>query len=154
MATINVSGGGNALALAIAGASPGDTLLVAAGVYDAVVIDKPLTIIGAGSGDDPATATIINPPGVGTGIGIMFAAGWAGASPEGIRVTDASAGIQLTGNAGVANLTFTDIALVGNALYGFNYAVGTIGAVTIADSVFSDNGSVGLRLASTGSHGP
>ena len=48
---------------AIDAASDGDVIYITPGIYHEnygqVVIDKPLTLIGAGSGDDPTTNTIV-----------------------------------------------------------------------------------------------
>lgn len=154
-----VSAGGFAtIQAAVNAADAGDVILVAPGTYaENVVVGKDVTIIGAGKGDDPATATIIDPA---SGDGFSFAVGSAGASLQSLRITGAATAIQLqpasaseivAGNV-VRDLLFRDIAVVDNTGTGINFRNGTIGDVTIENSLFSGN-SVGVRIPSSGTYG-
>ena len=51
--------GGAPLQSVIDGASPGDTIRLSQGVYTDLTVNKHLKLIGAGSGSDPASSTIV-----------------------------------------------------------------------------------------------
>lgn len=140
------------IAAGMAAAGPGDEVLLAPGTWtEAVTITKGITLAGAGNGNDPLVDTIISPT---AQFAIVFDAGSAGASLHNLRVTGATNdGIRVNGNVGVDDLTFSNIASVGNGLYGVNFQNGVAGDLTVIDSVFSDNGAVGIRFPSTGTYG-
>lgn len=78
-ATIEVAADGDSLARAVASASPGDVLHLAAGTHGgAVVIDKPLTIEG-----DSADTTVVK----GNGQGSVFRVLAPGVTIRGLRIT-------------------------------------------------------------------
>ncbi|MBL4919354.1 NosD domain-containing protein [Szabonella alba] len=141
------------IAAGMEAAGNGDEVMLAPGLYaEVVVVNKSITITGAGNGDDPATSTIIDPAGS-PAQAVNFVGGSAGASLQSLRITGATNGIDLQANVGVGDLTFRDIAVVDNATYGINFRNGEIGDLTVEDSVISGNGTVGLRIPSTGSYG-
>jgi hypothetical protein len=133
------------IALAIAAASDGDTIQIAAGTYTGnFTLNKRLTIQGAGSGDDPLTSTIIN----GT---ITIQSGASGATLTNFRVTGSGNGINIGQPISNLGLTLDNVSVVGNSSYGINVNNTTVNNLTIRNSTISSNTSVGLRFASTAS---
>lgn len=147
------NGGFATIQAALTAAVDGDVIHVGPGTFaESLTINKRVTIIGSGNGTDPATDTIIDPAGSSLD-GFWFGAGSAGSGLQSLRVTGANNAIQLENDVGLDDLVFDGIAASGNALYGINFRNGTIGDVTIRNSEFSDNGSVGVRIPTTGNYG-
>ena len=145
---------------AIDAASVGDVVLVAAGTFaESLVVNKQITVIGAGNGTNPVTATIIDPVAnnsFGSMDGIWFGLDSDGASFQNMRIQGGTNGIQIEGASGAnatGNLLLKGLVVTGNTTYGVNFRNGTIGSVTIENSLFSENGNVGVRIPSTGTYG-
>jgi hypothetical protein len=96
-AVINVPGDAATIAAAIATATAGDTIVVAAGTYtENVVLDKGVSLEGAQAGVDACGRdgtgeTIID---ASAGIGIRLVAGSAGATIDGFTIIDATNAIE------------------------------------------------------------
>ena len=99
--------------VAVDAADPGATIRLCAGNYRTVdlVIRKNLTIVGAGSGGDPATATILDAQGAGR---VLETATGASVTIRDLAVTG---GVFAASGAGILNqgdLTLTGVAVRGN----------------------------------------
>lgn len=123
---------------AIDAATDEDTLTVEPGTYsEAVALDKDLTIQGSGS-----TLTVV------TSGGTVFAitSGGSGSTISGLGVTGGSRGFNLHN---VSNVSLDEVSSTGNSSYGLNVDGTTNQGITLTNSSFSDNGSVGVRFGST-----
>lgn len=134
---------GEDLNAAIAG---GGTILVCPGEYEGqFALTQNVEIIGTGSGDNPATSTIlIGVDGLGSTVPVT---GAVTARLASLRITGGNgAGTNSGGvyvNNGAADVTIDDCALVGNAgFYGGGVSVYT-GELTITNSVISNNTASG-----------
>lgn len=131
-ADVHVPARAGALARALAGAQPGDALILAPGRYDGpVVIAKPLTLDGRGQaaldgGGDGSVVTVTAPDVTVTGLEISG----SGSSHDAI-----DSGVKLTRQA-------TGARIVGNRIQGNLYGVDIHGA---RDSVVQDNTIIGRR---------
>jgi hypothetical protein len=147
---------------AVAAASPGDTIMVAAGTYvevGQIVINKNLTIIGADK-----TTTIIKPnadtgnSGNGKGWwlvnqGIIFNLSGVTLDGTGYKIFH---GIRDMGTGTIQNVHFTNIAYnaAGPDYAGFAiYAFGMVGAVNVSDCVFDNIGREGIAYWGAGTTG-
>jgi len=128
------------LQAAIDNAASGSLLTLSAGIFaEHIVIDKPLTIKGAGSGD--TGATIISMAGTGTAVSVSA----DDVTLQDIRIekgdaldTDDGYGLQVTGTA-VTNLALTRVAITG-ATNGLRIGSGTsLTQLTVSDSHFDGN---------------
>lgn len=143
---------GQSIQTVINSAPAGSTIQIAAGTFNGnISINKPLTLIGAGSGDNPAIDTII----VGSltfTSSIPANTSASGSELQNFRITGNGNGINLAGELPLSDITLDNMALVGNISYGF--AVGRdITNLTILNSNISHNlnssgNGVGLRIAS------
>lgn len=145
-ATLDVCASGctySTIQSAVNAAAPGDTVTIAAGTYSgAVSVPKGITLQGAGAGEDPGSATIIEGGGTGNGLTLNPATG--SLVVRDLRVTGFSNGIVVS-----SNVVLERVASHSNANYGINVNSGT-SDLTIRDSTFNNN-SVGFKLGSTAS---
>ena len=134
---------------AVTAASPGDTITICAGTYVGITtINKSLTLLGAGDGNNPAVDTILDGNNAGAVIGV--AAGQT-VSLSGLRLTrgrQSSAG-------GVRNqgmLTMSDCTVVDNECTSTNCGGGidNDANLTMTDCVVSQNRIVGFSPVSAG----
>ncbi|NLH47116.1 MAG: hypothetical protein GX444_00785 [Myxococcales bacterium] len=154
-----VSAGGS-IQTAINIVNPGTTIQVAAGTFaESLTINKKIILEGAGSGDDPATATIIDAPGTGTAAqkGAFIRASGTSASDrltvKDLRFTDSYAGIYF--DTSVSHIAIDNVvATAGVNGLEFEAAGGTIITVTdlaVSDSSFDHNieanSGMGIRVS-------
>ncbi|HHN94218.1 MAG TPA: hypothetical protein ENK17_05570, partial [Anaerolineae bacterium] len=142
---------------------PGHTISITTGVYtENVVLSKRLTLIGAGSGDDPLTATIIrqaaNAP------LLTLTASGLPTSPirlQGLRLEpDAVYGLEIPAGQTVSYLTLDDVQVVGadgdaiESDLGFKVdPPASLFHLTVTDSSF-ENCDIGWYFAKHGDWGP
>lgn len=127
---------------AVTAATAGDVVVVSAGSYtEKVTVSKAITIQGAGSGVDPATATIIS----GTGNGLTL----SGAVDNPVIVRDLRVTGFTTGIVVGSHVTLDGVASSGNTNYGISLNNNATN-LTIIDSAFDAN-KVGLKLGSQAS---
>jgi hypothetical protein len=134
---------------AIDDATSGDTIIVAAGLYDEnLYIDVSVSIEGAGSGTSPLSDTIIDPSGGSNGMYIRQPVNLkdlrvTGAPSNGIRIEPLVAPLVFS------NVTWENIASSGNGGRGVELHNGTqIANMEITNCEFVSNGEQGLRTAS------
>ena len=114
-AEVRVPAGGGALAAAVAGASPGDVLILAPGRHDGpVTIDRPLTLSGeAGAvidGGGRGSVIAVTAPGVTIrGLEVRGSGDDGAAIDSGIRVLKGARGVLVEGNRLVGNLHGIDV---------------------------------------------
>ena len=151
-ATINVPGDQPTIQAAIAAASPGDTIMVAAGTYvevDQIVISKNLTIIGANKDTTiikPAQNTTNSGDGRGwflVNTGIQFNLSNVTLNGSGYKVYQ---GIRDKGSGTIANCNFNNIQYEpsGPAYYGQAMVIFGNGNVNVAGCTFTAIGRVGV----------
>jgi len=157
--TITVDAGGGADYTTIQGAmdaaSPGDTIVIAAGTYiENPVIVKRLHLIGAG---DDAAGTIIQGDPSGTTVVRVFVGGTSAAERlilEGIRVTGGNAatpggnigaGIELA--TGVGHVLLSHVTSTGNDGHGFDFnATAAVADVHLEHCTLVGNKGAGVRI--------
>lgn len=131
-ATVNVSPGQGALGVAIARARPGDTLILTTGVYGgAVVVDRPLSIIGQGKAEVR-----------GTGEGSTITVAAEDVTIRGLTVTGSGSALE-TMDSGIFVNKKGDRALIEhNTIQGNLFGVYLWGP---NDAVMRDNTVIGQR---------
>ncbi|MCC5944351.1 MAG: T9SS type A sorting domain-containing protein [Bernardetiaceae bacterium] len=132
---------------AIGQATPTETVNIAVGLYpEEVFLNKALTLQGAGSGDNPTTSTIINPP-AGSLSAIDITA--ANSSVFDVRATGADYGVRLQA-ANVNNIILNGVAAIDNASYGIIIGnVTNMDNITIENTEVRNNGYIGISLSAT-----
>ena len=117
----------------------GDTILISAGVYDEhVVVDKSLTLKGAGAGTNPATHTILDGTGLAPGSGIQINSGVTNVMIEALTVQDYT--LSSSNHAGVVGLGSNNNFTLRNAeLYNNNGGRGGVYLNGPVDTVLIDN---------------
>jgi parallel beta-helix repeat protein len=136
-------------------ASPGDTILIAAGPYtENVTVTKRLTFEGAGSGPVGTVVTSAAP-----GLPVFSIDGDAatGIGPldrlefREMRVKDSTTdGFRITGSVATSNITLNDVTVIDNDGSAINFEhTGTVMDVDVVNSTLSDNGNAGFRITSS-----
>ena len=155
--TVDVGGSGDytTIQAAIDAASPGDTIVIAAGTYvENPVIAKRVHLLGAG---DDAAGTIIQGAPSGTTVCRVFVGGTSAAERlilEGIRVTggnaatpggNTGAGIELA--TGVGHVLLRHVTSTGNDGHGFDFnATAAVADVHLESCTLTGNKGVGARI--------
>ena len=133
----------------VAGALPGATVNVAAGNYsDNVVVGKPLSILGAGSGTD---GSVVQAASAGADVFKVSVGGTGAATPQvikGFRVSGASgsgfSGIHIS--APGSFYSFENINSQGNHNGIHINSGGATASVEVKNCELSNNGNIGLRV--------
>jgi hypothetical protein len=141
---------------AIAGLPAGSTIRLCAGTYGAFIINKNLTLIGVGDGDDEASNTILNAGGTDR---VVWNNG-ATATLHGLRITGGATdfigggGVYNTGTLTMIGCTVTGNACTTNATGG-GISNSTGSTLTMTDCTVSDNTSAldGGGVANVGNLG-
>ncbi|MFZ1296405.1 MAG: LamG-like jellyroll fold domain-containing protein, partial [Saprospiraceae bacterium] len=95
----------------------GHTLTVSPGLFNEnVIVNKELTITGAGKGNNPATNTVVKPSSSCNGTGFTIAA--ANVTIQNMYITSFQDAVLLNG---VANPTLNNLALIDYCRYGVNF---------------------------------
>jgi len=144
-------------------AATGTTITCAAGTFtENVDIDKRITLQGAGSGDDPASNTIIIPVS-GNGIDICFLEG-SPAEPtlviqnlrvlnppkDGIQITDS--GVGYSGDLNQGNIALTNVVCIDDGVgYGMGVDINLNPAasaddIVMTDCIFSNFAQFGVKV--------
>ncbi|HZZ99602.1 MAG TPA: hypothetical protein VFK07_02765 [Candidatus Paceibacterota bacterium] len=133
---------------AITNASEGDTITVGAGTYaENIVLDKMLTLQGAGSGTD---GTIIT-SGTGNGISVT-ASGSSSADPlliKDIQVSGDTNGVYF--DSKVSHIKLENVAILDNTSYGIEIHNSAIIDDLVLDNATASGNNVGFRVSTTGS---
>ncbi len=139
----------------------GSTINVAAGTYnEALIVDEHVTIIGAGSGDNPLVDTIVDGTGLGD-VAALVAISASGVSDAdrlelmNLRVqnaehtnlgTNAGTGIKMVAG-GTDFITFDNVVSTGHAGHGFAYDANSLSTgVELIDVTSSNNAGYGFRV--------
>ncbi|WP_319774073.1 DUF5801 repeats-in-toxin domain-containing protein [Breoghania sp.] len=143
------NGGYATIQAAIDAASDGDTILIAPGTWsENLSLDKAVTLVGSGSGDDPSTDTILSPGGTALTIsGDINDGGSATVTIKGINFEGNAAGIRVASGTVVDTITVEDSAFNDNSGYGFRTNGDTpgVGEITVTNTTFADNGQGGAN---------
>lgn len=155
--------GATPIADALAIAVDGDIVNVPAGTYTenlaGLTIDKRITLIGAGSGTDPASNTIIANSIGGSNTGVISITNGGTSESDrleirNIRVINSITGGNPPGNYGtgimistdVGHILFDNIIVTDNEGYGVAFnAAGSMDDLVVTNSSFSNNGASGFR---------
>jgi hypothetical protein len=131
---------------AVANAAPGDTITLCAGVFRAtnVVIDKNLTLVGAGQGDNPRQDTILDGGEAGR---VLEVAQGVTVTVRNLRIRNGLAP-QSTDGGGISNagdLTLNYVSVVGNSAGEngggiLNSGTLVLDGTTVADNAAAFNG--------------
>ncbi|HUW33206.1 MAG TPA: right-handed parallel beta-helix repeat-containing protein, partial [Planctomycetota bacterium] len=125
----------------------GSTVNVAPGTYpENIVINKPLELLGSGSGSNAAVDTIIN--GSGSTV-VTFVAGGASAGDrvvvKDVRVVNGANGLRTDGNTD--HITLDNVVVTGCSSYGFEiHNTADVDDLIMTDCSFNANGSIGMRV--------
>jgi len=124
-----------------------------------ITINKRITLVGAGSGDDPASNTILDSTAPGGLKTIQITTGGLDGDPlaiRNLRVTGSTgnpgndgAGIEMSTAVGYTE--FDNVAIVDNQGYGIEFNLGggnDTQGITVKNSLFSDNDGSGFRTPS------
>ena len=143
------NGGYATIQEAIDAASDGDTILIGPGTWsENLSLDKAVTLIGSGSGDDPSTDTILNPGGTALTIsGDINDGGSATVTIKGINFEGNTSGIRVASGTIVDTISVDDSAFNDNSGYGFRTNGNTpgVGEITVTNTTFADNGQGGAN---------
>ncbi|MBK9109243.1 MAG: HYR domain-containing protein [Saprospiraceae bacterium] len=123
----------------------GHTITIAAGTYaENVVVNKELTISGAGKGSNPATNTVITPSISCIGAGFTISA--ANVTLQNMFITNFQDAVLLSG---VTNPTLNNLALIDYCRYGVNFG-GNNSDVEISNTDIQRTsllaGTIGMRI--------
>jgi hypothetical protein len=142
-------------------ASPGDIIYIEPGVYPEangeVVINKPITLIGAGSGVDSAKNTIITDAPSNQNV-IAISSGGTASTLVAIRNLRVTGSLGPGGNEGAGleirtadgHIEIDNVAAVGNSGNGISFDPGGEAQnIIIKNSVMSSNGWAGFRVPTT-----
>ncbi|WP_321504556.1 Ig-like domain-containing protein [Breoghania sp.] len=143
------NGGYATIQEAIDAASDGDTILIGPGTWsENLSLDKAVTLIGSGNGDDPSTDTILNPGGTALTIsGDINDGGSATVTIKGINFEGNTSGIRVASGTIVDTISVDDSAFNDNSGYGFRTNGNTpgVGEITVTNTTFADNGQGGAN---------
>ncbi len=143
------NGGYATIQEAIDAASDGDTILIGPGTWsENLSLDKAVTLIGSGNGDDPSTDTILNPGGTALTIsGDINDGGSATVTIKGINFEGNTSGIRVASGTIVDTISVEDSAFNDNSGYGFRTNGDTpgVGEITVTNTTFADNGQGGAN---------
>lgn len=134
-------------------ATIGGTINVGPGTYNEnLIVDKQLTIVGAGSGNNPASDTIIDAGGSGAGARIAASGASAAIADRltirNLRVQNGADGVII--DSAVSHITLDNIAAVGNT-YGIEIHNNAVVNDLLLNNVTATGNQVGFRVATTGS---
>ena len=133
---------------AINAASAGDVIKVQPGTYkETVIVNKQLTITGAGKGSNPAANTVLTPASACTGVGFTISA--ANVTVQNMYVANYEVAVLLNG---AASPTLQEMALIDYCQHGINLT-GTNSNVTITKTDIQRTSlmasTIGIRVVTT-----